>query len=124
MIKRSLGFYIACFIGFLLISLVVGGALQLFGSGHLSEVESNYTKESRSRIIKEYAKENSVYTVTKLNKEELGGILAKYNEYYVTLDDGSGKAKTVTVTADLYYSLNIGDKVDYQGNIVTSSSGK
>ena len=124
MIKRSLGFYIACFIGFLLVALVLGGVLQLFGSGHLSEVESNYTKESRSRIIKEYAKENSVYTVTKLNKEEHGGILAKYSEYYVTLDDGSGKAKTITVGADLYYSLNIGDKVDYQGNIVTSSSGK
>lgn len=124
MIKRSLGFYISCFIGFLLVTLVLGGVLQLFGSGHLSEVESNYTKESRSRIIKEYAKENSVYTVTKLNKEESGGILAKYHEYYVTLDDGSGKAKTITVGADLYYSLNIGDKVDYLGNIVTSSSGK
>lgn len=124
MIKRSLGFYIACFIGFLLVALVAGGVLQLFGGGYLSEAESNYTKESRSRIIREYAKENSVYTVTKLNKEERGGILAKYNEYYVTLDDGSGKAKTVTVTADLYYSLNLGDKVDYQGNIVTSSSGK
>ena len=124
MIKRSLGFYVACFIGFLLVTLVLGGALQLFGSTHLSEAESNYTKESRSRIIKEYAKENSVYTVTKLNKEERGGILAKYHEYYVTLDDGSGKARTVTVAADLYYSLNIGDKVDYQGNIVTSSSGK
>lgn len=124
MIKRSLGFYIACFIGFLLITLVVGGALQLFGSGHISEIESNYTKESRSRIIKEYTRENTVYTVTKLNKEERGGILAKYNEYYVTLDDGSGKAKTITVGADLYYSLNIGDKVDYQGNIVISSSGK
>lgn len=93
MIKRSLGFYIACFIGFLLITLVVGGALQLFGSGHISEIESNYTKESQSRLIKDYAKENTVYTVTKLNKEESGGILAKYHEYYVTLDDGSGKAK-------------------------------
>ena len=124
MIKRSLGFYVACFIGFLLVTLVLGGVLQLFGSSHLSEAESNYTKESRSRIIKEYAKESSVYTVTKLNKEELGGILAKYHEYYVTIDDGSGKAKTITVGADLYYSLNIGDKVDYLGNIVTSSSGK
>lgn len=124
MIKRSLGFYVACFIGFLLVTLVLGGVLQLFGSSHLSEAESNYTKESRSRIIKEYAKESSVYTVTKLNKEEHGGILAKYHEYYVTLDDGSGKAKTITVEADLYYSLNIGDKVDYQGNIVTYSSGK
>ena len=124
MIKRSLGFYVACFIGFLLVTLVLGGVLQLFGSSHLSEAESNYTKESRSRIIKEYAKESSVYTVTKLNKEELGGILAKYHEYYVTIDDGSGKARTVTVAADLYYSLNIGDKVDYQGNIVISSSGK
>lgn len=101
---------------------VVGGVLQL--SGYLSKVESNYTKESRSRIIKVCAKENSVYTVTKLNKEEHGGFLAKYNEYYVTLDAGSGKARTIKVAADLYYSLNIGDKVDYQGNIVTSSSGK
>lgn len=124
MIKRILGFYVACFIGFLLVALVLGGVLQLFGSGHLSEAESNYTKVSRSRIIKEYAKESLVYTVTKLNKEERGGILAKYNEYYVTLDDGSGKAKTITVEADLYYSLNIGGKVDYQGNIITSSSGK
>lgn len=124
MIKRSLGFYIACFIGFLLVVLVLGGVLQLFGSGHINEIESNYTKESRSRIIREYAKETSVYTVTKLNMEEHGGILAKYNEYYVTMDDGSGKAKTITVDADVYYSLNTGDKVDYQGNIVTSPSGK
>ena len=124
MIKRSLGFYIACFIGFLLVVLVLGGVLQFFGSGYINEIESNYTKESRSRIISDYAKENSVYTVTKLNTEERGGILAKYNEYYVTMDDGSGKAKTITVDADVYYSLNIGDKVDYQGNIVTSPSGK
>lgn len=124
MIKRSLGFYIACFIGSLLVALVVGGALQLFGSGHINELESNYTKESRSRLIREYAKENSVYTVTKLNMEERGGILAKYHEYYVTMDDGSGKAKTIKVDAELYYSLNVGDKVDYQGNLLTSSSGK
>ena len=124
MIKRSLGFYIACFIGSLLVALVVGGALQLFGNGHINEIESNYTKESRSRLIREYAKENSVYTVTKLNMEERGGILAKYHEYYVTLDNGSGKAKTIKVDAEVYYSLNVGDKVDYQGNPVTSSSGK
>ena len=124
MIKRSLGFYIACFIGFILIFLVVGGALQFFAGDGLNDMESNYTKESRSRLIREYAKENSVYTVTKLNIEERGGILAKYHEYYVTMDDGSGKAKTIKVDAELYYSLNVGDKVDYQGNIVTSSSGK
>ena len=122
MIKRSLGFYVACFIGFLLVVLVLGGVLQL--SGYLSKAESNYTKESRSRIIRDYANENTVYTVTKLNMEERGGILAKYNEYYVTMDDGSGKAKTITVEAGLYYSLNIGDKVDYKGNPVTSSFGK
>lgn len=116
MIKRSLGFYIACFIGFLLLVLILGGIVQLFGSGYLSEAESNYTKESRSRIIREFANENAVYTVTKLNMEERGGILAKYHEYYVTLDDGSGKAKTITVEAGLYYSLNVGDKVDYKGN--------
>ena len=121
MIKRSLGFYIACFIGFLLVVLVLGGALQLFGSGHLSEIESNYTKESRSRVIKEYTKENTVYTVTKLNMEEHGGILDKYHEYFVTVEDGSGKAKTITVEAGLYYSLNVGDKVDYKGNILSSS---
>ena len=124
MIKRSLGFYIACFIGFLLVALVVGGALQFFVGDGLSAMESNYTKESRSRLIREYAKENSVYTVTKLNTEEHGGILAKYHEYYVTIDDGSGKAKTIKVDAEVYYSLNIGDKIDYQGNPVTSSSGK
>ena len=119
MIKRSLGFYIACFIGFLLVVLVLGGVLQL--SGHLSKAESDYTKESRSRIIEDYAKETTVYTVTKLNMEERGGILAKYHEYYVTLDNGSGKAKTITVEAGLYYSLNVGDKVDYKGNILGSS---
>lgn len=119
MIKRSLGFYIACFIGFLLATSVVGGVLQL--SGYLSKAESDYTKESRSRIIKEFANENAVYTVTKLNMEERGGILAKYHEYYVTLDNGSGKAKTITVEAGLYYSLNVGDKVDYKGNILGSS---
>ena len=124
MIKRSLGFYIACFIGFLLVALVVGGALQFFVGDSLSAMESNYTKESRSRLIREYAEENSVYAVTKLNMEERGGILAKYHEYYVTIDDGSGKAKTIKVDAEVYYSLNVGDKVDYQGNIVTSSSGK
>lgn len=124
MIKRSLGFYIACFIGSLLVALVVGGALQFFVGDGLSAMESNYTKESRSRIIREYAKENSVYTVTKLNTEERGGILAKYNEYYVTMEDGSGKAKTIKVDAEVYYYLNVGDRVDYLGNILTSSSGK
>lgn len=119
MIKRSLGFYIACFIGFLLVVLVLGGVLQL--SGYLGKAESDYTKESRSRIIKEYAEENTFYTVTKLNKEERGGILAKYNEYYVTMDDGSGKVETIKVNAEVYYSLNIGDKVDYKGNILGSS---
>ena len=119
MIKRSLGFYIACFIGFLLVTSVVGGVLQL--SGYLSKAESDYTKEFRSRIISDYARENAVYTVTKLNMEERGGILAKYNEYYVTVEDGSGKAKTITVEAGLYYSLNVGDKVDYKGNILSSS---
>lgn len=121
MIKRSLGFYVACFIGFLLLVLILGGIVQLFGSGYLSKVESDYTKESRSRIIKEFANENAVYTVTKLNMEERGGILAKYHEYYVTVEDGSGKVKTITVEAGLYYSLNVGDKVDYKGNILDSS---
>lgn len=122
MIKRSLGFYVACFIGFLLVVLVLGGVLQL--SGSISTAESDYTKESRSRVIREYAEENTVYTVTKLNMEERGGILARYNEYFVTVEDGSGKAKTITVEAGLYYSLNVGDKVDYKGNILSSSSGK
>ncbi len=121
MIKRSLGFYIACSIVVILIVMVLGGVLQFFGSGHINELESNYTKESRSRIISDYARENAVYTVTKLNMEERGGILAKYNEYYVTVEDGSGKAKTITVEADLYYSLNVGDRVDYKGNILSSS---
>lgn len=121
MIKRSLGFYIACSIVVILIVMVLGGVLQFFGSGHINELESNYTKESRSRIISDYARENAVYTVTKLNMEERGGILAKYNEYYVTVEDGSGKAKTITVEAGLYYSLNVGDKVDYKGNILSSS---
>lgn len=118
-IKRSLGFYVACFIGFLLVVLVLGGVLQL--SGSISTAESGYTKESRSRIIKEFANENAVYTVTKLNMEEHGGILDKYHEYFVTVEDGSGKAKTITVEAGLYYSLNVGDKVDYKGNILGSS---
>ena len=124
MIKRSLGLYIARSIAVILVVAIMGGILQFFGSGHFNEIESNYTKESRARMIQEYAKENSVYTVTKLNTEERGGILAKYHEYYVTMDDGSGKAKTIKVDAELYYSLNVGDKVDYQGNILTSSSGK
>ena len=124
MVKRSLGLYIARSIAVILVVTIMGGVLQFFGSGHFNEIESNYTKESRSRLIREYAKENSVYTVTKLNMEERGGILAKYHEYYVTMDDGSDKAKTIKVDAELYYSLNVGDKVDYQGNIVTSSSGK
>jgi hypothetical protein len=38
-----------------------------------------------------------------------------------TVEDGSGKAKTITVEAGLYYSLNVGDKVDYKGNILGSS---
>lgn len=122
MIKRSLGFYVACFIGFLLVVLILGGVFQL--SGSISTAESDYTKESRSRIIKEFANENAVYTVTKLNMEERGGILARYHEYFVTVEDGSGKAKTITVEAGLYYSLNVGDKVDYKGNPVTSSFGK
>lgn len=119
MIKRNLDSYVAWFFGFLVVVLALGGALRL--SGSISTVESNYTKESRSRVIKEYAKENTVYTVTKLNMEERGGILARYHEYFVTVEDGSGKAKTITVEAGLYYSLNVGDKVDYKGNPLGSS---
>lgn len=46
--------------------------------------------------------------------EERGGILDKYHEYFVTVEDVSGEA-------GLYYSLNVEDKVDYKGNILGSS---
>ena len=47
-----------------------------------------------------------------------------YNEYYVSVSDGSGKVETIMVGTEVYYSLNVSDKIYYRGNIVSSSHGK
>ena len=46
-----------------------------------------------------------------------------YNEYYVSMSDGSGKVETIMVGAEVYYSLTVSDKIDYRGNL-SSSHGK
>ena len=44
-----------------------------------------------------------------------------WDTYYVTMKDDNGNVRTIKVDSTTYYSLNVGDTVDYRGHLVGSS---
>lgn len=115
------GFYVAYFIILLFIIAVIGGIVEAYNShGSLSDaITSDYYRSERSRIIRE----NKTYTVTKLNYEKDKAFSVDFDTYYVTMRDDNGNVQTIKVDSTTYYSLNIGDTVNYKGQLVSSSGG-
>lgn len=113
------GFYVAYFIILLFIIAVIGGIVEAYNShGSLSDaITSDYYRSERSRIVRE----NKTYTVTKLNYEKDKAFSVDFDTYYVTMRDDNGNVQTIKVDSTTYYSLNIGDTVNYKGQLVSSS---
>lgn len=113
------GIYVAYFIILLFIIAVIGGIVEAYNShGSLSDaITSDYYRSERSRIIRE----NKTYTVTKLNYEKDKAFSVDFDTYYVTMRDDNGNVQTIKVDSTTYYSLNIGDTVNYKGQLVSSS---
>ena len=113
------GFYVAYSILVLFVIAVIGGIVEAYNShGSLSyAITSDYYRSERSRIIRE----NKTYTVTKLNYEKDKAFSVDFDTYYVTMRDDNGNVQTIRVDSTTYYSLNIGDTVNYKGQLVSSS---
>ena len=113
------GIYVAYFIILLFIIAVIGGIVEAYNShGSLSDaITSDYYRSERSRIIRE----NKTYTVTKLNYEKDKAFSVDFDTYYVTMRDDNGNVQTIKVDSTTYYSLNVGDTVNYKGQLVSSS---
>lgn len=45
-----------------------------------------------------------------------------WDTYYVTMKDDNGNVQTIKVDSTTYYSLNVGDTVNYKGQLVSSSN--
>lgn len=114
------GYYVAYSIIVLFVIAVIGGIVGAYNShGSITDaLTSDYYRSERSRIIKE----NKTYTVTKLNYEKDKALSIDYDTYYVTMKDDNGNVQTITVDSKTYYSLNIGDTVNYKGQLVSSSN--
>lgn len=114
------GYYVAYSIIVLFVIAVIGGIVEAYNShGSVTDaLTSDYYRSERSRIIKE----NKTYTVTKLNYEKDKALSIDYDTYYVTMKDDNGNVQTITVDSKTYYSLNIGDTVNYKGQLVSSSN--
>ena len=117
--ESKLGYYLVGSIGILFVVAVVGGIVEMYNSnGSVSDaLTSDYYQSERSRIIKE----NKTYTVTKLNYEKDKALSIDFDTYYVTMKDDDGKVQTIKVDSTTYYSLNVGDTVNYRGQLVNSS---
>lgn len=115
----KLGFYLTYSLIAILLIAIVSGIVQIVDSyGSVSDsLTSDYYRSERSRIIKE----NKTYTVTKLNYEKDRALSVDYDTYYVTIKDDNGVVQTITVDSKTYYSLNVGDSVNYKGQPVGSS---
>lgn len=115
----KLGFYLTYALIAILLIAIVGGIVQIVDSyGSVSDsLTSDYYRSERSRIIKE----NKTYTVTKLNYEKDRALSIDFDTYYVTMKDDNGDVQTITVDSTTYYSLNVGDSVNYKGQPVGSS---
>ena len=117
--RYSLGFYLSYSIIAILIFAIAGGIISIINSytSVSDSLTSDYYRSERSRIIKE----NKTYTVTKLNYEKDKALSIDFDTYYVTMKDDDGKVQTITVDSKTYYSLNVGDSVNYKGQPVSSS---
>lgn len=117
--NSKVGFYVAYSIIVLFVIAVIGGIVEAYNShGSLSDaITSNYYRSERSRIIRE----NKTYTVTKLNYEKDKAFSVDFDTYYVTMRDDNGNVQTIKVDSTTYYSLNVGDTVNYKGQLVSSS---
>ena len=117
--ESKLGYYLVGSIIVLFVMAVIGGIVEMYNSnGSVTDaITSDYYRSERSRIIKE----NKTYTVTKLNYEKDRALSVDYDTYYVTMKDDNGAVQTITVDSKTYYSLNIGDLVNYKGQLVDSS---
>lgn len=113
------GYYVAYSIIVLFVIAVIGGIVEAYNShGSITDaLTSDYYRSERSRIIKE----NKTYTVTKLNYEKDKAFSIDFDTYYVTMVDDNGNVQTITVDSKTYYSLNVGDTVNYKGQLVSSS---
>lgn len=114
------GYYVAYSILVLFVIAVIGGIVEAYNSnGSVTDaLTSDYYRMERSRIIKE----SKTYTVTKLNYEKDKAFSIDFDTYYVTMVDDNGNVQTITVDSKTYYSLNIGDTVNYKGQLVSSSN--
>lgn len=117
--SSKLGYYLVGSIGILFMVAVIGGIVEIYNSnGSVTDaLTSDYYRMERSRIVKE----SKIYTVTKLNYEKDTVMFNDWDTYYVTMKDDDGKVQTITVDSRIYYSLNVGDSVNYKGQPVGSS---
>lgn len=116
--NSKVGFYVAYVILAIFVIAVIGGVVQAYNSGvsFVDGLTSDYYRAERSRIIKK----NKTYTVTKLNYEKDKAFSIDFDTYYVTIKDGDGNVQTIKVDSTTYYSLNVGDTVNYKGQLVSS----
>lgn len=116
--NSKLGYYLAGSIVILFMVAVIGGVVEAYNSnGSVTDaLTSDYYHSERSRIIKE----NKTYTVTKLNYEKDRALSIDFDTYYVTMKDDNGDVQTIKVDSTTYYSLNVGDTVNYKGQLVSS----
>lgn len=117
--NSKLGYYLAGSIVILFMVAVIGGVVEAYNSnGSVTDaLTSDYYRSERSRIIKE----NKTYTIIKLNYEKDKALSIDFDTYYVTMKDDDGKVQTIKVDSTTYYSLNVGDTVNYKGQLVGSS---
>lgn len=117
--ESKLGYYLVGSIVVLFVMAVIGGIVEMYNSnGSVTDaITSNYYRMERSRIIKE----SKTYTVTKLNYEKDKAFSIDIDTYYVTMVDDDGNVQTITVDSKTYYSLNVGDSVNYKGQLISSS---
>lgn len=76
----------------------------------LHNIDTNYQERVEENLFNKYR----VWQVTKLIKEEKVGLLSVgYN--YLVVAEYEGRVKTFSVSRSTYYSLEVGDSIDYEG---------
>lgn len=116
--ENKLGYYLVGSLAVIFLIAVIGGIVEIYNSnGSVTDaLTSDYYRMERSRIIKE----SKTYTVTKLNYEKDSVMFNDWDTYYVTMKDNDGKVQTIKVDSTTYYSLNVGDTVNYKGQPIGS----
>lgn len=117
--SSKLGYYLVGSIAILFMVAVIGGIVEAYNSnGSVTDaLTSDYYRSERSRIIKE----SKTYTVTKLNYEKDKALSIDFDTYYVTMKDDNGNVQTIKIDSTTYYSLDVGDTVNYKGQLVSYS---